>query len=87
MSNLRIIPCECCQTEGRIYRGQYEDERDYGQCPVCEGTGGEVIETEPVTLDDMCCSDCGARINPMLYPCLEQTCPQRALSTSNRSES
>jgi hypothetical protein len=47
----RIVPCEHCGTEGRIYSGQYEDERDCGPCPVCEGTGGEIIKTEPAALE------------------------------------
>ena len=58
MTDPRIVPCDHCQTEGRILRGQYEDERDEGPCPVCEGTGGEIIETEPITLDDLCISGC-----------------------------
>ena len=49
----RIVLCENCQSEGRLYRGQYEDERDCGPCPVCEGTGWEIIKTEPVTLEDI----------------------------------
>ena len=27
------------------------------------------------------CPDCGAKINPMLYPCLEQTCPVARLTS------
>lgn len=53
MSNERIVPCESCASEGRILRGQYEDERDCGPCPWCEGTGGEIIETQPVELEDI----------------------------------
>lgn len=53
MCNERIIPCEACQSEGRILRGQYEDERDCGPCPYCEGTGGEIIETEPIEMEDL----------------------------------
>lgn len=30
MCNARIVLCEACGSEGRIYRGQYEDERDCG---------------------------------------------------------
>ena len=29
------ILCEYCGSEGRIYRGQYEDERDCGECRGC----------------------------------------------------
>ena len=53
MPDIRIVPCECCGSEGRIYRGQYEDERDCGQCPVCEGTGSMEITVEPATLEDL----------------------------------
>lgn len=48
-----LVPCECCQSEGRLYRGQYEDERDCGECPVCEGTGGALVDSEPVTMEDL----------------------------------
>lgn len=74
MTYERIIPCDHCQTEGRIYRGQHDDERDYGPCPFCEGTGGEIISTEPVTLDDFQCPDCAASL-PLLFPCHAQGCP------------
>lgn len=58
-SEARIMPCERCGSEGRLYSGRANDPNphDDGPCPVCEGTGGEIIETEPVTLDDLCCSD------------------------------
>lgn len=71
-----LMPCECCGSEGRIYRGQYEDERDCGECPVCDGTGSALIESEPASLEDIACPHCGASINPMLFPCFEQGCPQ-----------
>lgn len=57
MNDPRIIPCQHCGSEGRLYARQYEDERDVGECPVCEGTGGEIIETEPITLEDLCEAD------------------------------
>jgi hypothetical protein len=69
----RIIPCKHCGSEGRIYRGKYEDERDCGPCPVCEGTGGEIVETEAVER----CPDCGL-VEPLLYPCFASECPLRA---------
>lgn len=74
MTDPRIIPCTSCGSEGRIYRGQYEDERDCGPCEACEGTGGEIVETEPVTFEDFSCSNCGAQ-TPLRYPCFEQGCP------------
>ena len=48
-----IVLCEHCGSEGRLYTGQYDDERDNGECPVCEGTGSEVVETEPISEDDL----------------------------------
>jgi hypothetical protein len=47
-----IQPCDVCGTEGRIYRGLYADEYD-DECPCCNGTGGEVIETFPIELSDL----------------------------------
>lgn len=60
MENPRIIPCTRCGSEGRLYSGHPNDPNpvDDGECPACEGTGGEVIETEPVTLDDLCKDGC-----------------------------
>jgi hypothetical protein len=51
----RIVPCDACGTEGRIYRqGRHcWDEIDYGQCPYCEGTGGEIIEVQPIDMEDL----------------------------------
>jgi hypothetical protein len=48
-------PCEHCGSEGRILRertrqwGLEPEEIDCGECPVCEGTGYEIVPTEPVT--------------------------------------
>jgi hypothetical protein len=47
-----LVLCEACQSEGRIYRGQYDDERDCGECPVCEGTGSALIQSEAVEPED-----------------------------------
>lgn len=58
----RIVPCEACGTEGRIYErhqgycrhtGYYEGEVDTGPCPYCEGTGGEIIEVQMVEMDEL----------------------------------
>lgn len=59
----RTVPCEACGTEGRIYEagwiydracgGVIPDQIDTGPCPYCEGTGGEIIRTEPITLEDL----------------------------------
>ena len=61
MKSPRIVPCLDCGTEGRIYIADYfydrdglqQGERDDGPCPSCEGTGGELIETDPITLEDL----------------------------------
>ncbi|MER9217909.1 hypothetical protein NKI48_03090 [Mesorhizobium sp. M0644] len=50
--DFRIVGCEACGTEGRIYHGECDD--GYSEpCPYCEGTGGEIIPVEPVTIDDL----------------------------------
>ncbi len=55
MTDYRIILCEACSSEGRVYRGHANDPnpRDEGPCPACEGTGGEIIETQPIELEDL----------------------------------
>lgn len=58
MNDPRIVPCQCCGSEGRIYDKYYtwQDgwiDRDIGPCEACEGTGGEIIETEPITMEDL----------------------------------
>ena len=53
MGNERIVLCETCQSEGRILRGAEPEPTDNGPCPVCDGTGEEIIETQPVELDDL----------------------------------
>lgn len=51
----RIITCEHCGGEGRLLRGHPNDPHptDCGPCKACDGTGREVIETEPVEMDDL----------------------------------
>lgn len=81
MDSPRIVLCEHCGSEGRIYANDTKpwadepSERDDGPCPACEGTGGEIIETEPVMmeeLDDICgdimCPRC--HLNPKDYALL-----------------
>ena len=55
MNDPRIVPCEHCGTEGRIYRGHANDPhpRDCGPCPACEGTGREIIETDSIGMEDI----------------------------------
>lgn len=76
-----MIPCEYCGTEGRIYSTRSghpndPDTIDNDPCPVCKGACEVEIEAQPVTLDDLNCSDCGASL-PLRFPCNEQYCPQR----------
>lgn len=49
----RIVLCDACGSEGRIYRGLYDDERDCGECPACDGTGEVVVAVDQVTTDDL----------------------------------
>lgn len=48
----RLVRCGFCDGEGRIYRGHLDDWDD-GPCHVCNGTGEEEIETEPVAEEDI----------------------------------
>lgn len=59
MCNARIIPCPHCGSEGRLYR-ETSLRDEYGNvmehiedCPTCEGTGGMIIEAEPITMEDL----------------------------------
>lgn len=60
VEDMRAIRCEHCRAEGRIYRevsrhwGVDPETVDCGECPVCEGTCLELIETEQIELDDLC---------------------------------
>lgn len=58
MCDVRLILCEYCGSEGRIYgsRSGHQndpDTIDRGPCAACEGTGRELIEVEPITLEDL----------------------------------
>lgn len=54
--NLRIVLCEACGSEGRIYfdvsdrDGPMEASEP---CPWCDGTGGELVEVLPITMEDL----------------------------------
>ena len=53
-TNYRLVRCEACGSEGRILTndgGPYD--QDWGECPYCEGTGGEVIKVEPIEMSDL----------------------------------
>jgi hypothetical protein len=58
----RIVMCEACGSEGRIYEpmwtyerdcGPHLDDVDVGPCPYCDGTGGEIIATQPIEFEDL----------------------------------
>jgi hypothetical protein len=64
MSDPRIVQCSCCDGEGRIYElvltyerdaAPHWDDADIGPCEVCEGSGGEIIEVEPIEMEDLPC--------------------------------
>jgi hypothetical protein len=49
----RIVLCEACGSEGRIYTSRGgPDDYDNGPCPECEGTGYAVVPVEPITEED-----------------------------------
>ena len=58
-TNARVVCCTVCGSEGVLtYSTSYMDE--YGnpmerveRCDACEGTGGEVIETQPIDQQDI----------------------------------
>lgn len=51
------VPCENCGSEGKLYTSRYggndPDVWPTGDCPVCEGTGCELIEAEAVDMEDL----------------------------------
>ena len=62
MSDERMVPCEACNTEGRLYERRltyernaapHDDDVDVGPCPYCEGTGGEIITTQPIEMENL----------------------------------
>jgi hypothetical protein len=57
LTEYRIVPCEYCGTEGRLYErrqyfcrhtGYHDDDVDVGPCPECDGTGGAMVVVEPI---------------------------------------
>lgn len=73
MNDPRLVPCEACGSEGRVLtaNGNDPDATDHGPCPWCEGTGGEIIETQPVELEDISpdyeCENCIGMIEHGCY--------------------
>lgn len=58
MTDVRLVLCEHCGSEGRLYRTRSghpndPDTIDRGPCAECEGTGRELIEVEPIELEDL----------------------------------
>ena len=54
MSTPGLVVCGGCDGEGRIFHGHCDDPDAYSEpCPYCAGTGAELIECEPRTLEDM----------------------------------
>ena len=50
----RIVLCETCGSEGRLFSNDGgPHDTDGGPCPWCEGTGGEIIETYQIELEDL----------------------------------
>lgn len=49
-----LVLCEACGGEGRILtaNGNDPDSTDHGECPCCDGTGMELVESQPMTEDD-----------------------------------
>lgn len=63
MTSPIFVRCETCGGEGRrlesywVYEHgcgfPHPDVEDCGRCEVCDGTGEEEVEGEPITLDDL----------------------------------
>jgi hypothetical protein len=54
IADLRIVACEACGTEGRVLQSNGgPDDIDCGECPYCDGTGGEIITTQPIEMADL----------------------------------
>lgn len=49
---VRMVLCEACGGEGRIYSGHPNNPhpREIGPCPTCEGTGLQIVEVFPISL-------------------------------------
>ena len=50
-SDFRIICCAACNGEGHTLDGWDFDAPL--QCQWCDGTGGEIIRVEPITIEDL----------------------------------
>lgn len=59
MIDPRIVLCQDCGSEGVLRWDSYQRD-EYGNvmehtedCRTCDGTGGEIVETSPIELDDL----------------------------------
>jgi hypothetical protein len=60
--NVRIVPCEECGTEGRIYLRRFgstlpDDVYDAGACPVCGGECSVIVEVQSIEMEDLDVND------------------------------
>lgn len=60
--DVRLVLCETCGSEGRLYYdggvrlmwyGLEPVEIDGGECPECEGSGQLLVEVFPIELEDL----------------------------------
>lgn len=82
--DVRVVPCETCGTEGRLYErvttyernaAPHDDLVDTGPCPDCEGTGGELVKVEPVEP----CPRCGGDESQCNYDFATESCSEMEL--------
>lgn len=60
-SDVRLVFCEHCGSEGRILSFEWPNplwsfdpvEHDHGPCPDCDGTGAAFVDVFPVSLEDL----------------------------------
>lgn len=58
-ADIRVIPCEYCEGDGRLYGAPRPPNGDSSsrRCHYCNGTGRQEIELEPITLEDLDAQD------------------------------
>jgi len=54
-TDVRLVLCEGCQSEGRIYRQHWNgiDDIDCGECSDCGGSGMQIVEVLPIEMEDL----------------------------------
>jgi hypothetical protein len=70
LPEVRLVLCSACGSEGRIIRHFCGDDHDEGPCPVCEGVGSEIVEVEPIDIEDLAPAIC----DRFGGPCCEWAC-------------